>query len=98
MYDVTQWAYSKLTPGVVAERLVYRGDGAGRQLRVGPLRHARAPRDAVRALDADHVRRDARPRREPPLAAGLVADDAAALDEDEAARRVGRLEGVGVRA
>ena len=28
MYDVTQWAYSKLTPGVVAERLVYRGDGA----------------------------------------------------------------------
>ena len=31
-------------------------------------------------------------------AAGLVANDAAALDEDEAARRVGRLEGVGVRA
>ena len=28
MYDVTQWAYSKLTPGVVAERLVYRTDGA----------------------------------------------------------------------
>ena len=26
MYDVTQWAYSKLTPGVVAERLVYNGE------------------------------------------------------------------------
>ena len=25
-YDVTQWAYSRLEPGVVAERLVYNGD------------------------------------------------------------------------